>query len=101
MDHSYLFVDGSIKTTINGFVSSTVPSAGTSGELVLNMDARSESGANQLSTSNHAIWDSTNSWTEEGSLKLNSSLLYLDGADLNWNSRGVMNYGENDGSEKL
>jgi hypothetical protein len=95
LDSSYLLVDGKIKTTVTGLVSSAVPSTGTSGDLVLNMDARSGSGVNQLSTSNHALWDSRSSWTKEGTLMLNSSFLYLEGTDVNWNSKGAMYYRDN------
>jgi hypothetical protein len=90
-----LLVDGKIKTTVIALIASAVPAAGTSGDLVLNMEARSESGANQLATSNHALWESMSTWTEEGILKLNSSFLYLEGTEVNWNSRGAMTYGDN------
>lgn len=35
------------------------------------------------------------SWTKEGIPHLNSSFLYLQGTDVNWNSTGVMGYGDN------
>jgi hypothetical protein len=95
LDSSYVLVDGKIKTNVKGLVYSIVPSAGTSGDLVLTMDAHTENGANQLSTSNRAVWESMSTWTKAGSMTLDSSFLYLDGAEVNWNSKGLMNYGEN------
>lgn len=60
---------------------------------MFNLDAHTESGSNQLITSNHLIWDSTSTWTKDGSINVNSSFVYMNGVDLNWNSISHMKYG--------
>jgi hypothetical protein len=95
LDSSFVSYNGEMKTQVVAFISSTIPSVGTIGDIVLNGEARGASGANQLSTSNHAHWDSKSSWTEEGSLRLNSSLVYLEGAEVHWDSVSQMHYAHN------
>jgi hypothetical protein len=95
LDSSHLIIDGMIKSTVRGLLSSSVSSTGTHGDLVLNVNALSGGGGNQLTTSNHANWDSMSIWNKEGTLNLNSSLMFLDGTDVNWNSLSALSYQDN------
>ena len=90
-----MVLDGKIKSTIRGLISSTISPSGTHGDLVLNMNARSGSGGNQLTTSSHAMWDTSSVWKRAGTLRLNSSLLYLEGNEINWDSVSALDYQDN------
>lgn len=75
-----------------GYISYILPYVGTMGDLTFNLNAQSGNRVNQISTANHLIWDTMTSWTKQGSIALNTSFVYLDGFDVNWNSITLMDY---------
>jgi hypothetical protein len=95
LDSSQLVIDGNLKSQVSGLISSSLSTSGTYGDLVLNVNAQSGSDDNQLTTSNHAMWDTTSVWDKEGTLKFNSSLLYLKGTEVNWDAMSVLDYQDN------
>lgn len=88
-------IGGNAVTIVDAFISSEVSSVDASGDIFFALNARAASGSNQISTSNHFLWDSLTFWTEDGSLAVNSSFIYFDGVGLNWNAAGTLDCGAN------
>lgn len=95
LDSSSVVLDGKLESTVRGLISSTISPSGSYGDLILNMNARGGSGGNQVTTSNHAMWDTASVWKKAGTLRVNSSLLYLEGNEINWDAVSALDYQDN------